>query len=101
MKHVSPIRPNPIILLPEQLEIALAGYAGRAQAILNDEDRDGVIFWYDNGPNDAMPGEYHVVALSADVEKSLSLKNRDQLFVRGRANSWHVSAEAVETSAAR
>jgi hypothetical protein len=64
--------------LIEQLKVALAADACGAKIVLDDEDRDALVFWDDHWAQNARLGEDHVIAFSADVREAVFLKDAFQ-----------------------
>lgn len=73
------------------LEVSLSRHTGAAHVVLNNEDRDTLVFWYDDGTNHARSREDHVVAFFPNADKPLTLEYACQDSVRNRAKSAHES----------
>src|SRR5882724_3861183 len=73
----------------QMLEVSLSRHTGAAHVVLNNEDRNTLVFWYDDRTNHARSREDHVVAFFANAGKSLTLEYACQDSVRNRAKSGH------------
>src|SRR5688572_1539082 len=88
-------------LLTQELEIPLAGHDGRAEIVLDDEDRHRSVPRDDDRADNARLGEYHVVALFANEAEAVSFEDAYELLVRNRPKLLgHGAAEAAVRPAA-
>lgn len=51
---------------------------------------NSVIPWYNQWPQNAWLGEYHMIALLPDKYESIHFKNADQLLIGNCNDAWHL-----------
>src|SRR6267142_1391959 len=54
-------------------EVSLSRHSGAAHVVLNNEDRNALVFWYDDGTNHARFREDHMVTFLPNADKPLTL----------------------------
>src|SRR5882762_2851586 len=74
-------------------EVSLSRHSGAAHVVLNNEDRNALVFWYDDRTNHARSGEDQMVTFFPNADKPLTLEYAYQDSVRNRAKSAHETGE--------
>lgn len=72
-------------------EVSLSRHSGAAHVV--NEDRNALVFWYDDGTNHARSGEDQMVTFFPNADKPLTLEYAYQDSVRNRAKSAHETGE--------